>query len=171
MLRKNVPLATSVVVAATLAFTAGCGSDGGGSSSGDKKGGMAVGKGMVDLPVEPTQEPTDDPYDDPSDDPSSGGGGFAIDDAKMGNCGWGSDNKPYAEVKITNPESSTYYYTLFVGFVDSDDKAVTTGIESDAAVSGDATKTIKVIGLVADSSHKAKKCKLSLATKSETADS
>ncbi|MEK8172851.1 hypothetical protein NKH77_39055 [Streptomyces sp. M19] len=28
------------------------------------------------------------PYDDPTDDPT-GSGGFALDDAKMGDCGWG----------------------------------------------------------------------------------
>ncbi|MEK8172850.1 hypothetical protein NKH77_39050 [Streptomyces sp. M19] len=74
-------------------------------------------------------------------------------------------------MKITNPESSTYYYTLFVGFVDGDEKVITTGIESDAAVPGNGTKTVKVIGMEADSSQKAKKCRVSLATKSETADS
>ncbi|AQW54008.1 hypothetical protein SHXM_07471 [Streptomyces hygroscopicus] len=171
--RKQLTLVTSIVVTATLAITTGCGSGKGGSSAGDSKGGAAIGKGMAQLPVEPTQapteEPTDDPYDDPSDSPT-GGSGLITPDAKMGTCGWGSDGKPYANVKISNSGSSTAYYSLLVGFVDSSDKAVTTGVESDAAVAGGADKTIKVTGLKADSSHTAKKCRLSLATKSDSAD-
>ncbi|ASQ97483.1 hypothetical protein CGL27_34615 [Streptomyces sp. 11-1-2] len=175
--RKQLTLVTSIVVTATLAITTGCGSGKGGSSAGDSKGGAAIGKGMAQLPVEPTQapteeptdDPTDDPYDDPSDSPT-GGSGLITPDAKMGTCGWGSDGKPYANVKISNSGSSTAYYSLLVGFVDSSDKAVTTGVESDAAVAGGADKTIKVTGLKADSSHTAKKCRLSLATKSDSAD-
>ncbi|WP_240529274.1 hypothetical protein [Streptomyces antioxidans] len=172
MSRKQFTLATSIVVAATLAATAGCGSSRGGSSAGDSKGGAAIGKGMAQLPVEPTQEPTEDPTDDPYDDPSdspSGGSGLITPDAKMGTCGWGSNGKPYANVKISNSGSSKAYYSLLVGFVDSSDEVVTTGVESDTPVEGGSDKTIKVTGIKADSSHKAKKCRLSLATKSNNA--
>ncbi|MGW5444135.1 hypothetical protein [Streptomyces asiaticus] len=176
MSRKQLTLATSIVVTATLAATAGCGSGRGGSSAGDSKGGAAIGKGMAQLPVEPTQapteEPTDDPYDDPYDEPSdspTGGSGLVTPDAKMGTCGWGSDGKPYANVKISNSGSGTAYYSLLVGFVDSSEEVVTTGVESDAAVAGGSEKTIKVTGVKADSSHTAKKCRLSLATKSDSA--
>ncbi|WAP58825.1 hypothetical protein [Streptomyces sp. S465] len=170
MSRKQLTFATGMAVAATLALTAGCGSDKGGSSAGDSKGGAAIGKGMAQLPVEPTQEPTDDPYDDPYDEPSddpTGGSGLVTSDAKMGTCGWGSDGKPYANVEISNSSSDTAYYSLLVGFVDSSDEVVTTGTKSDASVAGGADKTIKVTGLQADSSHTAKKCRLSLATKSD----
>ncbi|MET7937155.1 hypothetical protein [Streptomyces sp. NPDC005322] len=157
---------------ATLALASGCGSDSGGSSAGDGKGGSAIGKGMARLPVEPTEEPTeeptDDPYDDPSDSPT-GGSGLVSADAKMGTCGWSSSGMPYANVEISNSSSSTAYYSLLVGFVDSSGEVVTTGIESDAEVAGGADKTIKVAGLKADSSHTAKKCRLSLATKSDKA--
>ncbi|CDR05885.1 PT domain-containing protein [Streptomyces iranensis] len=177
MSRKQLTLATSIVVTATLAATAGCGSGRGGSSAGDSKGGAAIGKGMAQLPVEPTQapteeptdDPTDDPYDEPSDSPT-GGSGLVTPDAKMGTCGWGSNGKPYANVKISNSGSGTAYYSLLVGFVDSSEKVVTTGVESDAPVAGGSEKTIKVSGLKADSSHTAKKCRLSLATKSDDAD-
>ncbi|MEU4894600.1 hypothetical protein AB0B12_06345 [Streptomyces sp. NPDC044780] len=176
MSRKQLTFATGMAVAATLALTAGCGSDKGGSSAGDSKGGAAIGKGMAQLPVEPTQEPTDDPTDDPYDDPydepsddPTGGSGLVTSDAKMGTCGWGSDGKPYANVEISNSSSDTAYYSLLVGFVDSSDEVVTTGTKSDASVAGGADKTIKVIGLQADSSHTAKKCRLSLATKSDEA--
>ncbi|WP_055549621.1 hypothetical protein [Streptomyces sp. NBRC 110028] len=171
MSRKQLPLATSVVVAATLAFSAGCGSDRGGSPAGDAKGGAAIGKGMARLPVEPTQEPTEEPTEDPTDDPSdepTGGSGLISADAKMGTCGWSPDGKPYANVKISNSSSSTAYYFLLVGFVDSSDEVVTTGTESDASVAGNSDKTIKVSGLQADSSKKAKKCRLSMATKSDS---
>ncbi len=173
MPRKQLPLTTSVVVAATLALTAGCGSDGGGSSAGDTKGGAAIGKGMAQLPVEPTEEPTEDPTDDPYDDPTdspTGGSGLVTSDAKMGTCGWGSDGKPYANIKISNSSSTTAYYTLLVGFVDDAGKVVTTGTKSDASVAGDSDKTIKVVAFEADSAKKAKKCRLSLGTKSDTAD-
>ncbi|QKV92069.1 hypothetical protein HUT19_10205 [Streptomyces sp. NA02950] len=173
MSRKQLPLTTSVVVAATLALTAGCGSDGGGSSAGDTKGGAAIGKGMAQLPVEPTEEPTEDPTDDPYDDPTdspTGGSALVTSDAKMGTCGWGSDGKPYANIKISNSSSTTAYYTLLVGFVDDAGKVVTTGTKSDAPVPGDSDKTIKVTAFEADSSKKAKKCRLSLGTKSDSAD-
>ncbi|MCO8309011.1 hypothetical protein NI939_41005, partial [Streptomyces sp. RKCA-744] len=75
----------------------------------------------------------------------------------------------YANVKISNSGSDTAYYSLLVGFVDSSEGVVTTGVESDAPVAGGADKTIKVTGLKADSSHTAKKCRLSLATKSDNA--
>ncbi|MGY0057654.1 hypothetical protein ACWY4P_14000 [Streptomyces sp. LZ34] len=174
MVRKQFPFATALVVVATLASISACGSEGGGSSSGDTKGGAALGKGMAQLPVEPTESPspTEDPTDYPTDDPTdtpTGGGGLVTSDAKMGTCGWGSDGIPYANVKITNPDSTTSYYSLLVGFVDSNEDVVTTGIESDASVAGKSSKTIKVVGLKADSSKKAKKCRLSLGTKSKTA--
>ncbi|MEU8826551.1 hypothetical protein [Streptomyces sp. NPDC048636] len=159
-------MTTSVVVAATLALTAGCGSDGGGSPAGDTKGGAAIGKGMAQLPVEPTEEPTEEP----TTPPPTGGSSLVTSDAKMGTCGWGSDGKPYANIKISNSSSTTAYYTLLVGFVDDAGKVVTTGSKSDAAVSGDSDKTIKVIALEADSAKKAKKCRLSLGTKSDSAD-
>ncbi|QLH24661.1 hypothetical protein [Streptomyces sp. Rer75] len=175
MPRKQLPLATSVVVAATLALSAGCGTDGGGSPAEDTKGGAAIGKGMARLPVEPTEEPTEEPTDDPAtdrtDDPSdtpTGGSGLISADAKMGTCGWSTDGKPYANVKISNSSSSTAYYFLLVGFVDSSGEVVTTGTESDASVAGNSDKTIKVSGLQADSSKKAKKCRLSMATKSSS---
>ncbi|MFI0820625.1 hypothetical protein ACH4TX_31455 [Streptomyces sp. NPDC021098] len=167
MSRKQLPLATSVVVAATLALSAGCGADRGGSPAGDAKGGAAIGKGMARLPVEPTEEPTEEPTDDPSDEPT-GGSGLISADAKMGTCGWSPDGKPYANVKISNSSSSTAYYFLLVGFVDSSDEVVTTGTESDASVAGNSDKTIKVSALQADSSKKAKKCRLSMATKSNS---
>lgn len=174
MVRKQFPFATALVVVATLASISACGSEGGGSSAGDAKGGAALGKGMAELPVEPTESPspTEDPTDYPTDDPTdtpTGGAGLVTSDAKMGTCGWGSDGIPYANVKITNSDSTTSYYSLLVGFVDSNEDVVTTGIESDAAVSGNSSKTIKVVGLKADSSKKAKKCRLSLGTKSKTA--
>ncbi|MET7761099.1 PT domain-containing protein [Streptomyces sp. NPDC005393] len=161
---------------ATLVLISGCGSDRGGSSAGGGKGGAVIGKGMAQLPVEPTEEPTEeptgepanDPYDDPSDTPT-GGSGLVSPDAKMGTCGWSSDGKPYANVEISNSSSTTAYYSLLVGFVDSSEEVVTTGIESDASVAGGADKTIKVHGLKADSSKTAKKCRLSLATKSDQA--
>ncbi|WP_039937280.1 hypothetical protein [Streptomyces himastatinicus] len=167
MSRKQLPLATSVVVAATLALSAGCGTDRGGSPAEDTKGGAAIGKGMARLPVEPTEEPTEDPTDDPT-DPPTGGSGLISADAKMGTCGWSTDGKPYANVKISNSSSSTAYYFLLVGFVDSSEEVVTTGTESDASVAGNSDKTIKVSGLQADSSKKAKKCRLSMATKSSS---
>ncbi|MFD8380569.1 hypothetical protein ACFV2X_18800 [Streptomyces sp. NPDC059679] len=170
MVRKQFPFATALVVVATLASISACGSEGGGSSAGDAKGGAALGKGMAELPVEPTESPspTEDPTDDPTDTPT-GGNALVSPDIKMGTCGWGSDGIPYANVKITNSDSTTSYYTLMVGFVDGNDKAVTTGFESDAEVAGNASKTVKVVGLLADSSKKAKKCRVSLGTKSKTA--
>ncbi|MGR3934015.1 hypothetical protein [Streptomyces sp. BRA346] len=171
MPRKQLPFATSVVVAATLALSAGCGTDRGGSPAEDTKGGAAIGKGMARLPVEPTEEPTDDPATDRTDDPSdppTGGSGLISADAKMGTCGWSTDGKPYANVTISNSSSSTAYYFLLVGFVDSSEEVVTTGTESDASVAGNSDKTIKVSGLQADSSKKAKKCRLSMATKSSS---
>jgi ABC-type oligopeptide transport system substrate-binding subunit len=170
VVRKQFPFATALVVVATLASISACGSEGGGSSAGDTKGGAALGKGMAELPVEPTESPspTEDPTDDPTDTPT-GGGGLVTSDAKMGTCGWGSNGIPYANVKITNSDSTTSYYSLLVGFVDSNEDVVTTGMESDAAVAGNSSKTIKVLGLKADSSKKAKKCRLSLGTKSKTA--
>lgn len=167
MPRKQLPLTTSVVVAATLALSAGCGADRGGSPAEDAKGAAAIGKGMARLPVEPTEEPTEDPTDAPSDEPS-GGSGLISADAKMGTCGWSPDGKPYANVKISNSSSSTAYYFLLVGFVDSSDEVVTTGSEADASVAGNSDKTIKVSALQADSSKKAKKCRLSMATKSDS---
>ncbi|MES4903252.1 MULTISPECIES: hypothetical protein [unclassified Streptomyces] len=174
MVRKQFPFATALVVVATLASISACGSEGGGSSAGDTKGGAALGKGMAELPVEPTESPspTDDPTDYPTDDPTdtpTGGSALVSPDIKGITCGWGSDNIPYANVKITNSDSTTSYYSLLVGFVGADDKAVTTGVESDAAVAGDTTKTVKVVGLLADSSKKAKKCRISLGTKTKTA--
>ncbi|WFB06944.1 hypothetical protein LRS74_07700 [Streptomyces sp. LX-29] len=164
------PLATSAVVVATLALTAGCGS-GGGSSSEDGKSGAAIGKGMAKLPVKPspspTPTPTPTPTDDPSDDPT-GGTGLVTPDAKMGPCGWDSSSMPYADVKITNSSSTTQYYSIFVGFTDKDDKVVTSGIASDAAVPGNGKKTVKVKGFSADSTKKAKTCRITLATKSAT---
>jgi ABC-type oligopeptide transport system substrate-binding subunit len=170
VVRKQFPFATALVVVATLASISACGSEGGGSSAGDTKGGAALGKGMAELPVEPTESPspTEDPTDDPTDTPT-GGGGLVTSDAKMGTCGWGSNGIPYANVRITNSDSTTSYYSLLVGFVDSNEDVVTTGMESDAAVAGNSSKTIKVLGLKADSSKKAKKCRLSLGTKSKTA--
>ena len=171
MSRKQLPFATSVVVAATLALSAGCGTDRGGSPAGDTKGGSAIGKGMARLPVEPTEEPNEEPTEDPTDTPSdgpTGGSGLISADAKMGTCGWSSDGKPYANVKISNSSSSTAYYFLLVGFVDSSDEVVTTGTESDASVAGNSDKTVKVSALQADSSKKAKKCRLSMATKSDS---
>ncbi|WP_063736999.1 hypothetical protein [Streptomyces sp. RTd22] len=171
MSRKQLPFATSVVVAATLALSAGCGTDRGGSPAEDTKGGAAIGKGMARLPVEPTEAPTEEPTEDPTDDPTdppTGGSGLISADAKMGTCGWSTDGKPYANVKISNSSSSTAYYFLLVGFVDSSEEVVTTGTESDASVAGNSDKTIKVSGLQADSSKKAKKCRLSMATKSSS---
>ncbi|MDW6059296.1 hypothetical protein SAZ11_16330 [Streptomyces sp. FXJ1.4098] len=174
MVRKQFPFATALVVVATLASISACGSEGGGSSAGDAKGGAALGKGMAELPVEPTESPspTEDPTDYPTDDPTdtpTGGSALVTADAKMGTCGWGSTGIPYANVKITNSDSTTSYYSLMVSFVDSNDDSVTSGFESKAPVAGNSTKTIKVLGLLADSSKKAKKCRLTLGTKSKTA--
>ncbi|MDT0543292.1 MULTISPECIES: hypothetical protein [Streptomyces] len=171
MVRKQFPFASTLVVVATLASISACGSSGGGgSSAGDAKGGAAIGKGMAELPVEPTESPTptEDPTEDPTDTPT-GGGGLVSPDIKMGNCGWGSTGIPYANVKITNSDSTTSYYTLMVGFVDSKGEVVTTAFESDAEVAGNASKTVKVVALEADSSKKATKCRVSLGTKSKTA--
>ncbi|WP_431041701.1 hypothetical protein ACQUSR_07110 [Streptomyces sp. P1-3] len=170
MLRKKLPLATSVVVVATLALVSGCGSqDGGGSSSGDSKSGTAVGQAMAKLPVkptEPTPEPTETEEPDEPDDPSYG---LITPDVKMGNCGWDASSKPYADVKVTNSSSTTQYYSIMVGFTGKDnDDVITTGIESGAEVAGNGKKTVRVHGLIADSGKKAKTCRISLATKKST---
>lgn len=170
MLRTKLPVATTLAVVATLGLTAGCGSDGGGSAEGDTKGGTAVGKALAQLPVKPSEEPTpvptEDPTDEPTDEPT--GNPLVSEDVKMGNCGWDSSNMPYAEVKINNSSSTKQDYTIFVGFVDKDDAVVTTGMSSDASVDGNGSKTVKVKGLEADSAKKAKTCKITLATKTES---
>ncbi|KUJ68745.1 hypothetical protein ACZ90_17900 [Streptomyces albus subsp. albus] len=165
MVRKKLPLATTAAIAAALAFTAGCGSDGG-SSADDGKSGAAIGKAMAELPVKPSEPPTptQTPTDTPTDTPT-GGNPLVTPDVRMGNCGWDSSNMPYAQVKITNSSPTKQDYTIFVGFMDKDDEVVTSGMSSEASVAANGSKTVKVKGFKADAGRKAKTCKVTLATK------